>query len=101
MLVTFSNQIRTLQSQSPAACLKTDWVLLVPFFLDRLCDGFPDCPNNEDEGALAQCKSAGELTPNGCCSFPIIGEFNDFAAYHYRCIYTGNSNDSGWFSNRF
>ena len=76
-----------------------------PIFVDRLCDGISDCPENEDEGKLAKCKMAGELTPNGCCPFPIIRLYKfDVIVYrwlHIACAYTGNSNESGWFSNDF
>ena len=82
------------------SCLSQDRLGFTrPIFVDKLCDGIPDCPDNEDEGKLAKCKSAGELTPNGCCPFPIIGAFTPWL--HIECFYTGNSNDSGWFSKVF
>ena len=69
-----------------------------PLFLDRLCDGHPDCPKGEDEdGKLAKCKNAGEPTPNGCCRYPIIGALTKGPI---KCVYTGKTNDSGWFSNK-
>ena len=64
-----------------------------PIFLDKLCDGVPDCPEGEDEGKIAKCNFAGEATPNGCCAFPIIEEMG----VTIECAYTGNSNDSGKF----
>ena len=65
-----------------------------PIFLDKLCDGVPDCPEGEDEGKITECNFDGEPTPNGCCAFPIIEEMG----VTIKCVFTGNSNDSGQFS---
>ena len=74
------------------SCLSPDRIGFTrPIFLDNLCDGYPECPNGEDEGEMVKCKFAGDMTPNGCCAYPIIGDI--------KCSYTGNSNDSGLFSN--
>ena len=42
-------------------------------FLNRLCDGYIDCPNGEDEnGDMAKCKPAHPPTANGCCGSIIL-----------------------------
>ena len=75
------------------SCLSPDRIGFTrPIFLDNLCDGYPECPNGEDEGEMVKCKFAGDMTPNGCCAYPIIGDI--------KCSYTGSSNDSGLFSNQ-
>ena len=78
------------------SCLQNDELGFIrPIFLDKLCDGKPDCFYGEDEGKLAKCKDAGEPTPNGCCRFPIISATIQSQPERIECIYTGNSNDSG------
>ena len=85
-------------SKPITSCLSTDELGFTrPIFIDRLCDGHPDCPKGEDEGKLAKCRDAGEPTPNGCCRYPIIGKLTKGPI---KCAYTGKSNDSGWFSNK-
>ena len=95
------NQCKWNPSKPITSCLKPDELGFIrPIFLDRLCDGKPDCFNGEDEGELAKCKVAGEPTPNGCGRFPIFEAIIESRTERIECIYNGNSNDSGWFSNR-
>ena len=42
-------------------------------FVDRICDGFSDCGESEDElGGLGECANAGTPTPGGCCETVLI-----------------------------
>jgi len=84
----YCKQLPQYQSKPVTSCLSPDRLGFTrPIFVDNLCDGYPECPNGEDEGEMVKCKFAGDATPNGCCAFPIIGDI--------QCSYTGNSNDSG------
>ena len=50
-------------------------------FTDRLCDGWQDCPNSEDEdGTIVACKAKHAKTPDGCCGGVMRGDVE--------CVYT-------------
>ena len=57
-------------------------------FSHRLCDGFADCPNGEDEdGTIAECAETHPRTPEGCCGGIILGS----SWWQQLCVFNPNS----------
>lgn len=57
------------QYKATSSCTAEDEVGEIrSVFNDRFCDGFPDCPNGEDEdGSIMPCVEKYPRTDKGCC----------------------------------
>ncbi|CBY23496.1 unnamed protein product [Oikopleura dioica] len=59
-------------------------------FSNRLCDGFEDCPNGEDEGEIAECAETHPRTTDGCCGGVLLKwlespcVFNPNSTFNYK-----------------